>query len=87
MIRSIIEGTSLERKPEAADLEQLTRREIEVLRLIARGCTSIQVAEELHISLRTVEFHRGRLTSKLKTNRRADLFRFASEHGLLEDQD
>ncbi len=84
MIRTIIEGTSLEAQPKASELEQLTPREIEVLRLVAQGFTNPQIAEKLNISLRTVEYHRGNLTSKIKMNRRVDLFRFANEHGLID---
>jgi two-component system, NarL family, response regulator NreC len=87
MIRSIIAGTSLEAQPKATSLEGLTPREIEVLRLVAQGFTNNDIAKKLGISLRTVEFHRGNLTSKLKLSSRVDLFRFASEHSLVEVSD
>jgi two-component system, NarL family, response regulator NreC len=82
MIRPFLEETVLEAKSPATGLETLTRREIEVLRLIAQGFTNSQIAEKLAVSLRTVEYHRGNLTNKLKMHSRVDLFRFASEHGL-----
>jgi two-component system, NarL family, response regulator NreC len=84
MIRSFLEGTVLEAKSPATGLETLTRREIEVLRLIAQGFTNSQIAEKLAVSLRTVEYQRGNLTNKLKMHSRVDLFRFASEHGLVD---
>ena len=63
--------------------EPLTSREIEVLRLIARGYTNSQVAENLHISVRTVEYHRGNLTAKLNLRSRSELMKYAEERGLI----
>ncbi len=63
--------------------EPLTSREIDVLRLIARGYTNGQVAENLHISVRTVEYHRGNLTAKLNLRSRSELMKYAEEHGLI----
>ncbi|HEX2995774.1 MAG TPA: response regulator transcription factor [Anaerolineales bacterium] len=63
--------------------EALTHREIEVLRLIAQGYTNSQAAEKLCISVRTVEYHRGNLTSKLNMRSRVDLMRYAEENGLI----
>jgi DNA-binding NarL/FixJ family response regulator len=63
-------------------LEQLTLREVEILRLIARGYTNNQTAEKLHISVRTVEYHRGNLTAKLNLKSRSELMRYADEKGL-----
>jgi two-component system response regulator NreC len=62
---------------------ELTAREVEVLRLIALGHTSAEVAHNLHISPRTVESHRARIHSKLGLPTRADLVRYALGHGLL----
>jgi two-component system response regulator NreC len=61
----------------------LTPREVEVLRLIALGHTSVEVAHHLHISPRTVESHRARIHSKLGLPTRADLVRYALGRGLL----
>ena len=63
--------------------EDLTSRELEILRLIARGYTNSQAAEKLHISVRTVEYHRGNLTSKLNLRSRSELMRYAEERGLV----
>jgi len=63
--------------------EQLTFREVEVLRLIARGYTNNQAAEQLHISVRTVEYHRGNLTAKLNLRSRSELIKYAEEKGLI----
>jgi DNA-binding NarL/FixJ family response regulator len=63
--------------------EELTLREIEILRLIARGYTNNQAAEKLHISVRTVEYHRSNLTAKLNLRSRSELMRYAEEKGLV----
>lgn len=63
--------------------EPLTAREIEVLRLIAQGYTNNQAADMLHISVRTVEYHRGNLTAKLNMHSRVELMRYAEENGLI----
>jgi len=62
----------------------LTAREKEVLGLLALGHTNAEVAARLHISIRTVETHRTHLLEKLALRNRADLVRFAIEHGLMD---
>lgn len=64
--------------------ETLTPREIEVLRLIARGHTNRQIAHLLTLSVRTVESHRANLMDKLDLRSRVELVRYAGHHGLLE---
>jgi two-component system response regulator NreC len=61
----------------------LTTREVEVLRLIARGHTSVEIAGKLHISPRTVESQRARIHSKLGLATRAELVGYALERSLL----
>lgn len=63
--------------------DELTPREVEVLRLIALGHTSAEAAAELHISPRTVESHRARIHTKLGLQTRAELVRYALARGLL----
>jgi two-component system response regulator NreC len=62
---------------------ELTPREVEVLRLIALGHTSVEVARKLAISPRTVESHRARIHNKLGLATRAELVRYALGRGLL----
>ena len=69
-------------KPSPA-MDALTERETEVLALLGQGYTNRQVATQLGISLRTVESHRANLTDKLGLQSRAELTRYALEHGLL----
>ena len=63
--------------------DELTSREVEVLRLIALGHTSVEIAGKLHISPRTVESHRARIHSKLGLATRAELVSYALGRSLL----
>jgi two-component system, NarL family, response regulator NreC len=63
--------------------DQLTPREVEVLRLIALGHTSVEIASKLHLSPRTVESHRARIHNRLGLATRAELVRYALRRGLL----
>lgn len=62
---------------------ELTPRETEVLRLVAQGYTSQQIAEQLSISANTVETHRAHIMEKLGLRGRAQLVRYAMAMGLL----
>jgi two-component system response regulator NreC len=61
----------------------LSPRETEVLRLIAFGHTSAEIARELHVSRRTVDSHRANIHRKLGLRTRAELVAFAMSRGLL----
>jgi len=62
----------------------LSEREIEVLQLIAQGYTNKQIAEELFISIKTVETYKDRIKKKLNRNRRSELVRYAVDAGLID---
>lgn len=62
--------------------DPLSRREREVLRLIAIGYTNQEIADTLLVSVKTVETHKARLMSKLNLRRRSELVRYALEEGL-----
>jgi two-component system response regulator NreC len=68
----------------AAQPKPLSPREAEVLRLLAQGHTNQEAADQLAVSVKTIETHRKRLSDKLGLKSRAQLFRFAVEIGLLE---
>jgi two-component system response regulator NreC len=68
----------------AADGDNLTPREREVLRLIALGHTSVEIAAKLGLSPRTIETHRARIHRKLGLDTRAELVSYALQHQLLE---
>lgn len=67
----------------AAAGEGLSPRETEIVRLIALGHTSAEIATRLHLSRRTVETHRARIYRKLGVSTRAEIVRYALRHGLL----
>jgi DNA-binding NarL/FixJ family response regulator len=62
--------------------EVLTRREVDVLRLLAKGNTNRQAAGVLGISVRTVENHRANLMGKLGAASRVELVSYAAAHDL-----
>ena len=66
---------------------ELSKRELEVLRLIARGLTNGEIAERLFLSVRTIESHRARLQRKLELTRRSELVEYALERGLVEQSE
>ncbi|AXX34358.1 putative two-component system response regulator [Actinosynnema pretiosum subsp. pretiosum] len=68
--------------PDEVDRPQLTDRETEVLRLVAKGLTARQIATRLVISHRTVENHVQSTLRKLQLHNRVELARYAIEHGL-----
>lgn len=84
--RTII--NSLEGKQQEAESEppiSLTKREEEIVALVAKGLTSQDIAKKLFISPRTVETHRARIMDKLGVNNAAGLVRFALLHSTYFD--
>jgi two-component system response regulator NreC len=65
--------------------DDLTEREVEVLRLIALGHTNTEIGQRLYLSTRTVETHRAHIQQKLRRTSRAELVRYALEHRMLDD--
>jgi two-component system response regulator NreC len=65
--------------------DDLTTREVDVLRLIALGHTNTEIAGRLYLSVRTVESHRARIGQKLRLSTRAELVRYALDRGLLDE--
>ncbi len=66
---------------------RLSTRELQVLRAIARGFTSQEVAQQLGLSTKTVETYRSRIYDKLGLKTRADLVHYAIAVGLLETEE
>ena len=63
----------------------LTRREVEVLRLISGGKTDREIGEELFISVKTVGTHVGNILNKTDTANRAEAATFAALNGIVTD--
>jgi DNA-binding NarL/FixJ family response regulator len=74
------------RLTEAAKIGELTRREHDVLRLMARGATNGEIAAELFVSEATVKTHVGAIFTKLGVRDRAAAIIFAFDHGLVDPQ-
>ena len=64
--------------------DDLTEREVEILRLIALGHTNMEIAEQLYLSVRTVESHRARVQQKTGLTTRAELVRYALDNDIVE---
>lgn len=64
--------------------DNLTEREVEVLKLVALGHTNAEIGQQLYLSVRTVESHRAHIQQKAGRAGRADLVAYAREHGLLD---
>ena len=65
----------------------LSDREVEILRLIALGHTNAEIAKQLYLSVRTVETHRAHIQQKTRRTSRAELVRYALDHGLVATGD
>lgn len=77
-------GARLATEPEATLPDDLSDRELEVLRLIALGHTNPEIAEQLFLSVRTIESHRAHIQQKLRLSTRAELVGYALERGLIK---
>jgi two-component system, NarL family, response regulator NreC len=79
-------GARLAAEPPAGDSppDELTPREVEVLGLLALGYTNPEIAEQLVLSVRTVETHRANIQRKTNLSTRAELIAYAIEHGLVQ---
>ncbi len=81
----LIAGQSREEEREArASIEQLTRREMQVLQSLAGGLTNREIAERLHMSVDTERTHMMNILSKLGVHSRLQALLFAARHGLIE---
>lgn len=85
MIEGYLESADAARTPE--QMNGLTAREIEVLKLIAEGYTNKEVAEKLVVSVKTVETHKAHIAGKLGVKSRVEWLRYAREKGLLSTDD
>ncbi len=74
-----------EKMPQSGDVLKLTEREASVIKFSARGLTIKEIAVRLQLSAKTVETYKSRASEKLNLNTRAEIVRFASTQGWLED--
>jgi two-component system response regulator NreC len=78
-------GARVAAAPPSGPPDGLSKREVEVLRMIALGHTNAEIGQQLFLSVRTVETHRAHIQQKLRLASRADLVRYALEHKLITD--
>lgn len=81
--QDVIEGVQDWRAKGARSSVDLTDRQKQILQLVAEGKQNKEIAEMMHVSVRTVEFHRSRLLTKLGARNVAELTRFAIQQGLI----
>lgn len=77
-------GARVAAEPPPGPPDGLSEREVDVLRMIALGHTNAEIAEQLYLSVRTVETHRAHIQQKLRLGSRSELVRYALEHKLVE---
>jgi DNA-binding NarL/FixJ family response regulator len=78
----VLDAFSSAGSPVDPELDQLTARELEVMRLLARGYAYKEIARELSISIKTVESHASAVLRKLQLSSRHELTRWANERGI-----
>lgn len=81
VMQDLVKGSA---RPKSESPNSLTEREREVLTLIAKEYTNQEIADELHISIRTVDSHRRNLLQKTGAKNTAGLVTFAIKHNLVK---
>ncbi len=82
--RELTESSRISSQEPQGTAHPLTRRQREVLQLLAEGHSAKKVAEILNISRRTAEFHKYRIMDQLNLNNSAELIHYAMQHGIVE---
>jgi two-component system response regulator NreC len=77
-------GARIASEPPPGPPDDLTEREVDVLRRIALGLTNREIADELYLSVRTIETHRQHIQQKLRLSSRAELVRYALRQGIFD---
>jgi two-component system response regulator NreC len=84
LVSDLLNKKTSRKQTQSGALEKLlSKREREVLQLLAHGFTNQQIADKIFVSVKTVETYRSRLLEKLGLRNRADLIRYALEIGIL----
>ena len=84
VVENVMKSREQEAKLTDADYNALTRREQEVMRLLAQGLFTKKIAEKLFISPKTVKNHRSNIMSKLDLHSTVELVRYAAKFGLID---
>ena len=83
-IKNILSSQLVDEEEDKLKIEALSLREIEIIRHIVKGSSSKQIAQELFISVKTVEVHRYNILKKLKLKNAAALVNFINNHPMLD---
>lgn len=84
LVKEVIHDSTTDNNIPTDSYEQLSRREREVLKLVAQGYTNQQVADQLFLSVKTVDSYKARMMEKLNLHGRAEILRYALQHSLLD---
>jgi DNA-binding NarL/FixJ family response regulator len=84
VVKKLMEFPEKEAKITDSSYEALTRREQQIMRLLAEGISTKEIAERLFISPKTVENHRTNIMSKLELHSAMELIRYATRLGLID---
>ena len=84
VVESLMRSEKKELKSADASYASLTRREKQVMCLLAEGLSTTEIAEKLFISRKTVENHRSNILSKLDLHSTVELVRYAARYGLID---
>jgi DNA-binding NarL/FixJ family response regulator len=86
MAGKIPDGPAQETRTSRTGAERLSDRELQILRFVGRGMSTREIAEELFLSVKTVEAHREHIKEKLNLVSSGELLRYAIEHNRLHSQ-
>ena len=81
-VKNILAQLELEEESEHGDMNALSRRELDIVKLLKEGLSSKEIATQLDISLKTVEVHRYNILKKLKLKNTAALVNFINAKGI-----
>jgi DNA-binding NarL/FixJ family response regulator len=83
----IVESAGTWPKDSSRHVVELTARQRQILQMIAEGKQNKEIADVLHVSVKTIEFHRSRMMTKLGVHTVAELTRFALQEGLISAEE
>jgi two-component system response regulator NreC len=86
LVKELIYSGAFEKEVESDTYGKLSRREREVLQLVAQGYTNQQMADRLFLSVKTIETYKTRVMEKLDLHSRVELVRYALQRGLLTEE-
>ena len=86
LVSQIINSNGRLKEKVADSYKQLSQREQEVLKLVAQGYTNQQVANQLCLSVKTVETHKAHMMKKLNLHTTTDLIKYALQKGIISQE-